>query len=49
MHKDEKNAYMAKKIVRMGGMNCFLELASVNWHLHVGMASVSRCKEKKKL
>ncbi len=31
----KEEAYMANHIARMGALNCFEELTSINWHLNV--------------
>ncbi len=38
MHKDEKTAHMVNQIIRMGALNCFEVLTSINWHLNVVIA-----------
>jgi hypothetical protein len=45
-----KEAYMANHIPRMGALNCFEELTSINWHLNVVILYrlILRCKPKKK-
>ncbi len=38
MLKDEKKAHMVNQIIRMGALNCFEVLTSINWHLNVVIA-----------
>lgn len=48
MLKYEKKAHMVNQTIRIGALNCFEVLTSINWHLNVVIALLASPQVQRK-